>query len=308
MRPPCELVQREYLPALRSTLAAALHARGLSQNRIAAMMDITQAAVSKYLSNPIEATIGKKQIAALAEKLANGLVDGSLSSDRMVTEICTTCIMLRIGGDICHRHRQVVPSLGEAGCRICADLLSGQEMFRNRAGVMDDMEHAVEIIERSRAFIRLLPQVRASLVACEKDAETVDQVIGIPGRITDIGSRAKAPAPPEFGASRHTAQILLWAKERLPSIRACICIAGTDDVVNAAKRAGFEVITLAESAREAARIAQMATALLPKKQRRTQLYGIRVPGGLGVEPVLYLFGLSAVELATKSVEIAEALD
>ncbi|MHA1736485.1 MAG: transcriptional regulator, partial [Candidatus Thorarchaeota archaeon] len=72
MRPPCELVQREYLPALRSTLAAALHARGLSQNRIAAMMDITQAAVSKYLSNPIEATIGKKQIAALAEKLANG--------------------------------------------------------------------------------------------------------------------------------------------------------------------------------------------------------------------------------------------
>jgi len=271
-------------------------------------MDITQAAVSKYLSNPIEATIGKKQIAALAEKLANGLVDGSLSSDRMVTEICTICIMLRIGGDICHRHRQVVPSLGEAGCKICADLLSGQESFRNRAGVMDDMERAVNIIEQSRAFVRLLPQVRASLVACEKDAKTVDQVIGIPGRITDIGSRAKAPAPPEFGASQHTAQILLWAKERFPGIRACMCIAGTDDVVDAAKRAGFEVITLAEPAREAAQIAQMATALLPKKQRRTRLYAIRVPGGLGVEPVLYLFGLSAMELATKAVEIAESLD
>ena len=271
-------------------------------------MDITQAAVSKYLSNPIEATIGKRQIAALAEKLANGLVDGSLSSDRMVTEICTTCIMLRIGGDICHRHRQVVPSLGEAGCKICADLLSGQESFRNRAGVMDDMERAVNIIEQSRAFVRLLPQVRASLVACEKDAETVDRVIGIPGRITDIGSRAKAPAPPEFGASQHTAQILLWAKERFPSIRACMCIAGTDDVVDAAKRAGFEIITLAKPAREAAQIAQMATALLPKKQRRTRLYAIRVPGGLGVEPVLYLFGVSAMELATKAVEIAESLD
>ena len=50
MRFPCELVVWKILPAVKSRLARKLKDKGMKQKDIAEMLDITEAAVSQYLS------------------------------------------------------------------------------------------------------------------------------------------------------------------------------------------------------------------------------------------------------------------
>ncbi len=305
MRPPCEIVQKEYLPAVRSMLAIALHERGMSQSRVAEQLEITQAAVSKYFSSPILPMIGRDAIEHLVDDLVDSIVRGEATSDQMVQALCSTCMMLRVGGDICRRHREVVNSLERTECTICTHLLGGEGPLRGRTQVLMEMEKAVQTIEQCREFVRLLPEVRASLVACSENATTPDEVAGVPGRITDVGGLPRAPARPAFGASRHTAEILLRVKENLPQVRACMCVAADDEIINLVKRAGYRTSLLDRPTGDADEIGRAAGDVL--RGTRAKKLAVQVPGGMGIEPVLYLFGESPQTLATDCVRIAKLL-
>jgi len=50
MRMPCEVVVWKILPAIKARLAKDLKAKGMSQKKIAQVLDLTEAAVSQYLS------------------------------------------------------------------------------------------------------------------------------------------------------------------------------------------------------------------------------------------------------------------
>ena len=67
MRPPCEIVQRDFLKAVRTFVARSLRDEGFSQTEIASKMDLTQAAVSKYLNQPITKTKLAGEISLLSD-------------------------------------------------------------------------------------------------------------------------------------------------------------------------------------------------------------------------------------------------
>ncbi|MFC1454853.1 transcriptional regulator, partial [Candidatus Undinarchaeota archaeon] len=56
MRTPCELIVKYYLPAMRSQITKELDSKGFTQSEIAKTLGVTQAAVSKYLSNKLDST------------------------------------------------------------------------------------------------------------------------------------------------------------------------------------------------------------------------------------------------------------
>ena len=51
MKPPCELVVWYVLPAIRSELAKSLLSLGMKQKDVSQLMDITQPAVSQYITD-----------------------------------------------------------------------------------------------------------------------------------------------------------------------------------------------------------------------------------------------------------------
>ena len=51
MKPPCEMVVWYVIPAIRSELAKDLLKLGMKQKTISELMDITQPAVSQYLTD-----------------------------------------------------------------------------------------------------------------------------------------------------------------------------------------------------------------------------------------------------------------
>ncbi|MFW9800947.1 MAG: thiamine-phosphate synthase family protein [Candidatus Thorarchaeota archaeon] len=308
MRPPCEMVQREFLPHVRASLASKLAGANMSQSDIARRMSITQAAVSKYLSQ--ESTQGQlsEPIGALADRLSTGILNGASTDDELVREICSTCMSLRIGSTICTMHREKVPSLGELNCQICTGLLGGTETtFTGRAQILQDMQEALKLLEGAEGFPRVMPQVRANLVACDESARSLADVAAFPGRITVVGNRAKALTVPQFGASRHTATLLLWARGIWPRIRSCLGISGKDEVLQVAQRKGLLTIRLDEPASNPDEISDAAGKATQGLDSDSSTIGIHVPGGVGIEPILYLFGPSATSLSKTCISIGEEL-
>lgn len=51
MRPPCEIVVWYVIPTIRSELAKELLNKGMKQKEISVLLDITQPAVSQYISD-----------------------------------------------------------------------------------------------------------------------------------------------------------------------------------------------------------------------------------------------------------------
>jgi predicted fused transcriptional regulator/phosphomethylpyrimidine kinase len=152
----------------------------------------------------------------------------------------------------------------------------------------------------------LIPQVRANLVYCNTDAATTSDVMGIPGRITTVGGVARALINPRFGASRHTAQLLLWVKTRWKKVRACICISGSDEILTSSESIGFQIIRLQKPSTDVEEI----IANLKKESTGSttkSLIGVHVPGGIGIEPILYLFDDSVQKLVEKTIVLSDTL-
>ncbi len=302
MRPPCELIQREFLPKIRSQVAHSLNEEGLSQSEIAEHLEVTQAAIHKYLQNRPDVTPDVKE---LSDSISEMIIEGKHRRDVLVKMICAVCMTSRIGGRICALHRRQIDSLGTVSCSICSELLGDASQLRIRSDVLHETQMALEVVESSSDFSRIVPQVRANLVVCGEDASSPEDVAGVPGRITVISGRARALLPPGFGTSQHTATILLWAKNIDSEVRACFCISGEDCVLRAAKGLGLPVIELEKSTLEVDAIAFAVDDKLSSHFSFTDRWGIHVPGGMGIEPILYLFDGSAVSLAETCVAISK---
>lgn len=279
MRPPCETVQREFLPSLRAMVAHELKNAGLSQNEIAVKMDLTQAAVSKYLAQPDKDLKLSVEAIQAVPKIVELMKSSNPSSDGIVLEICSACMKSRLGSTICKIHKNNIPSLKAANCQICNQLLGGQnKALVTRVEVLTDMQDAILQIEACDQFELVMPQVRANLVSAEKTATRIDEVAGIPGRITLVHGKARALMNPQFGASKHTAKILLFAKSKWQYIQSCLCISGRTEIISMAKKSGFHVISIKESTNEAEKIIDAVRKELPEEKNLGHP-AIYVPGG-----------------------------
>ncbi|TFH11246.1 MAG: hypothetical protein E4H14_01110 [Candidatus Thorarchaeota archaeon] len=308
MRPPCEIVQREFLRVVRISVARSLSQEGYSQTEIASHMDLTQAAVSKYLSEPAIKTGLGTEVDILSTKLTEMIKSGDVDAENMVREVCVTCMRSRLGSTLCEIHQRKVPSLKASNCQICSQILGGNDNeLSKRAVVISDMLDALRIIEASESFVGIVPQIRANIVACDDSAKSTKDVAGVPGRITVIDGHARALVSPQFGASSHTSEILLGALEKWPEIRSCLYVSGRDPVIKTAKKVGFRVVTLDESASSPKKIISALKFMQEIPGPRTAYPAIHSPGDYGVEPILYLFGPNARQLSEKCVKLSESM-
>lgn len=92
---PCEEIVRKYLPAMRASIAKKLYARGFKQERIAKELGLTQASVSKYLSNAYGREIRKVEENPVLDKACSEIADkvsqGAWTHSHVTNAICSTC-------------------------------------------------------------------------------------------------------------------------------------------------------------------------------------------------------------------------
>ena len=103
---PCEEIVHKYLPAMRALVAKKLGAKGFTQQEIAAELGVTQAAVSKYLSNKYNAEIREVERKPALEKACSEII-GKITLEKKggkgkaKTAICFACAQYKAGSRPC---------------------------------------------------------------------------------------------------------------------------------------------------------------------------------------------------------------
>ncbi|MFB6093988.1 MAG: thiamine-phosphate synthase family protein [Halanaeroarchaeum sp.] len=287
-----EVVVEEFLPTFRSLLAADLRDRGLTQAEVAEALEISQSAVSKYAHGDIarhEAFVEDERVRDVVDRLGEGLATGEMSTVHALIEAETLIRRLSRPGDlVATLHEERVPALREHDYdfRIEDD---GEAVTRER--VRSSVRRGVRVLEATSGFATLIPNVGSNLVECVPDAEDLEDVAGVPGRIFDVKGRTEVPAEPEFGVSEHVATVLLAARAGGSDARAALNVAFDRDLLAAFEATDHEAVEFGADETTAAGAVERAIGENPDA---TVVYQT---GGFGVEPILYLLGASASDVA-----------
>lgn len=109
-----------------------------------------------------------------------------------------------------------------------------------RYELLQSVSAALEVLKENRIG-HLVPEVQSNLGVGVPGAQSVEDVIAIPGRIIKLGDEVRTVAPPCFGASRHVAKIVLTAMRFDPEMRAVMNIKFSDTILKACKRLKFQI-------------------------------------------------------------------
>lgn len=104
------------------------------------------------------------------------------------------------------------------------------------------VSRAVEILKDAKIG-HLIPEVQSNLGVGLKGAQTHQDVIGLPGRIVRHGASVVTLAPPEFGGSKHVANIVLTVMRYNPDKRAVMNIKYTPELLKICQRLKFKTAT-----------------------------------------------------------------
>ncbi len=224
----------DFLPSIRGAVAHELSSRGYSQSRIAALLGITQARVSNYLSTDrsrFEAelirkfNVGSDEVeryaSLLAEDLTRSQVDG-------IFTLYSIWKNLLFSGSICSIHQTEYGVSRQ--CSVCMELHRPQIREERRVAdfgdlsILENLREAARLLEDSFEFPLVMPEVSVNIAFCRPNSKTNSDVAAFPGRINRVHGRAKALIPPEFGCSNHMARVLMIFNRKYPFIRSVMNI------------------------------------------------------------------------------------
>lgn len=296
---PVDELKEYFLSPLRSRLAAELRARGWGQKAISSVLGVSQAAVSKLLSEERGVKLAELGIDELeAELLVERLLE--LIASRKVETASALAhrywLLVAASGGACELHK--CNNWPLASCSACA-LALYPRLSTHRAKALADLERAVILAESSTHLAAVAPEVLVNIARTAPGASSVRDVAAVPGRLAKVGGRLIARRKPAFGASRHLAEVLLAS-----GYAACIDIKFDDRVGEALEKLRLEY---ARFSSENYRSTNPAAAAVREMRERGRVPLVIVDvGGRGIEPVTYIFGSSAVNAVIFAEKVARA--
>ena len=107
MRPPCEIVVWYVIPSIRSELAKELLKLGMKQKAISELLDITQPAVSQYISDKRGHGIKfDEKTQNMIRLFAKDLMGQQLGQADVIRRICDICKNVKAEEIICQLHKE----------------------------------------------------------------------------------------------------------------------------------------------------------------------------------------------------------
>ena len=107
MKPPCEIVVWYVIPSIRSELAKELLNLGMKQKEISEVLDITQPAVSQYISDKRGKEIKfNNDIQVLIKKFAEDLYEKRATGKDVISKICEICRRIKSEDILCQLHKK----------------------------------------------------------------------------------------------------------------------------------------------------------------------------------------------------------
>lgn len=287
MRTPCSFWAEVVAPGLRALVARYLYGKGMSQSEIAEHLGITQAMVSKYISGKYRRV---EKVEVILKESACRIGDMILygAPKEEVIKYAFQRFLELLEGELCKEYLRYA-GLEDEG--FCGELLTPGE---DRSEVLTLLNLAVGELSRDGKFSSLIPEVRSNFAYALPGAKTVEDVAAIPGRITLSKGKVYA-LPAEFGASRHSASILLGLLELGADVRSVINIKYDEEVEEALSKARFKTARIEPGERSEEDTVKMVVSLF----ETGTLDAVVDEGGFGIEPCVYVFGKDPLDVVRK---------
>ncbi|MBA7678568.1 Pyridoxal kinase PdxY [subsurface metagenome] len=179
-----------------------------------------------------------------------------------------------------------------------------------RLPVLADLKAALEKL-RKKSVGCLIPEVQSNLGYALPYAETFDHVAAFPGRITRLNDSVATVSGPEFGVSRHVANIILTLMKHDIRFRSVMNIRFSEEIIQACKSAGFQVRSF-DRADEPKRIKEHEGSSLEWGTEQVLKTG-GVPdiifdrGDVGKEPMVRVIGKNPDEVVRKVLKVKKEL-
>jgi len=176
-----------------------------------------------------------------------------------------------------------------------------REMERHR--VLQELKKALELMKEAKVG-NLIPEVSSNLGYALPQAEGMEDVAAFPGRIVRYKDTVTTFSDPEFGASKHVANIILTAMKSNPEYCSAMNIRYSKENVNQIKKRGF-LVGHFDRRLEPKRVKEKEGSSLEwgvgevlKRMKRVPDF-IYDEGDVGKEPMIRVLGKDPVEVVQK---------
>ncbi|MFB6194663.1 MAG: thiamine-phosphate synthase family protein [Haloplanus sp.] len=294
-----EIVVEEFLPTVRSMLAADLRDRGFTQREVADALGISQSAVSKYAHGEVttsDAIGDDDRVRTLVERIGEGLATGDMSRVQALVEMEVFIRRLENGDLLAELHREAMPELRSYEGTF--DVHDPESGVRTTEQVRSSVRRGLRILRNTPEFAALVPNVGSNLVECLPEASDVEDVAAVPGRIFDVRGTATVPSDPEFGVSEHVASVLLSARAAGASVRGAVNVQYDPTLVDDLRAAGYPTVEF-DLDRDAGSDAAVRPGVVEavREADPSPPFVLYQTGGFGIEPITYVLADDAPTVA-----------
>ncbi len=291
---PYELAVKYFVYPIKAILIHRLYNEGYAQAKIAKQLGITQPMVYKIVNDPIDkyykmlnnVGFSNEEIDSYISILLSPLIKNDI--ERYMILFSTIINQILSEQRLCTLHYRISKDI-PYGCSICKQL--------HPAGVSSPLiieyERALERLTSDPKAYKLVPEVGMNIVYALPEPRSINDIIGLPGRIVKVDNKVEAVGRPCFGCSHHTASILLQVATLNTSIRAAAVIRYDLEFINKLRHMRMRI---AETGPHGS-ITDFNNSIKRVIRRyRGRLDVIVDHGGYGLEPVIYIFSKDMEDL------------
>jgi hydroxymethylpyrimidine/phosphomethylpyrimidine kinase len=170
--------------------------------------------------------------------------------------------------------------------------------------VLKNVTEAVELIENSKEFSVLIPEVGCNIAMGIQDASSVSDVAAVSGRIVRLKRAPHAVGCVAFGASSHIARIVLTTMHYNNSMRAAINIKYSEEAIRTCEELGLSIESFSRED-EPEGVSTMEWGVSDAIRRAGKMPDVIYDkGGVGKEAMIRVIGNDAVDVSGKALQIA----
>jgi hydroxymethylpyrimidine/phosphomethylpyrimidine kinase len=171
-----------------------------------------------------------------------------------------------------------------------------------RYRVIVELANAVDQLTSIKNFEKLIPESQSNIVYAIPNANNIDDVAGVSGRIVKVGDRSVPTSGIKFGASRHVASSILEYMKTNQLVRSALNIKNEKTILDKCNRLfrvthyerKWEPKTIKN--REGRSISWGVSRALSKNPDADIIYHT---GDIGKEPMIIIFGQNPQEVVDK---------
>ena len=170
-----------------------------------------------------------------------------------------------------------------------------------------DLSHAISKFINLKNISKYIPEVQTNFVFARKNPKSLNDILGVSGRIVKVENSAIVAGSLKYGGSRHVGSAVLEMSKKFPAIRSCINIKYDKEFI---KKAISKKLVVSHYERKS------EPSKTKTKEGNTISWGIRnaiksskTPdlifhkGDLGKEPMIMIFGTTPDAILGKLAKI-----